>query len=322
VVVALSLALCPAASAKSKSKKKKASQPRMNGVEAVIRAQENGESVELVDPDNPKKKIVVDAPKKPVMAEVVEEPAETVPTTEPAEPLVPPTIIIDAGHGGKDPGAQGTFGKGKKKTIVREKDIVLQIAKQLAASLKKKLGAKVSFTRANDTFVTLGERDRIATRRQADLFLSVHANAAKNPDAQGLEIYYLNKASDEASTRLATRENEGAPKQEQDMEEILSDLLQTAATEESSVLASEVKKSFRRQLIDKYDIERLEVKTALFYVLVGAKCPSLLIETGFVTNPQEGKRLKQVVYQKDMANAIADAVVAYWKSSRERGSDL
>jgi N-acetylmuramoyl-L-alanine amidase len=233
--------------------------------------------------------------------------------------LAPPVIVIDAGHGGKDPGAQGTFGKGKKKTIVREKDVVLQISKQLAAALKKKLGAKVSFTRPNDTFITLGERDRIANRRQADLFLSVHANAAKNPDAQGLEIYYLNKATDEASQRLASRENEGAPKQAEDLEEIVSDLLQTAATEESSVLASEVKTSFRKSLVDKYDIERLEVKTALFYVLVGSKCPSLLIETGFVTNPQEGKRLKQIGYQKDMAGAIADAVARYWKSSQEKG---
>lgn len=338
------LMLCVFASseawAKSK-KKKKSTQPHMNGVEAVIRAQESGQSVELVDPDNPKKKIVVEAPKddkkkkqkeekddKDVATkEVAKEGPRIVLEPEAAEQamaetqvvLAPPVIVIDAGHGGKDPGAQGVFGKGKKKTIVREKDVVLQIAKQLAAALKKKLGAKVSFTRANDTFVTLGERDRIANRRQADLFLSVHANAAKNPDAKGLEIYYLNKATDEASQRLASRENEGAPKQGQDLEEILSDLLQTAATEESAVLAGEVKKSFRKSLVDKYDIERLEVKTALFYVLVGAKCPSLLIETGFVTNPEEGKRLKQIAYQKDMANAIADAVARYWKSSQEKG---
>ncbi|HEX5038186.1 MAG TPA: N-acetylmuramoyl-L-alanine amidase [bacterium] len=327
----------PEAWAKSKKKKsKKASQPRMNGVEAIIRAQENGESVELVDPDNPKKKIVVEAPKdgkkkkqkeekdqkKTAKEEpriVLEPEAAEQAMAETQAVLAPPVIVIDAGHGGKDPGAQGVFGKGKKKTIVREKDVVLQIAKQLAAALKKKLGAKVSFTRANDVFVTLGERDRIANRRQADLFLSVHANAAKNPDARGLEIYYLNKATDEASQRLASRENEGAPKQGQDLEEILSDLLQTAATEESAVLAGEVKRSFRKSLVDKYDIERLEVKTALFYVLVGAKCPSLLIETGFVTNAEEGKRLKQVAYQKDMANAIADAVARYWKSSQEKG---
>jgi len=330
----------PEAWAKSKKKSKKSSQPHMNGVEAVIRAQESGQSVELVDPDNPKKKIVVEAPKDDKKKKQKEEKAEKEAAKEAAkeeprivlEPeaaeqamaetqavLEPPVIVIDAGHGGKDPGAQGVFGKGKKKTVVREKDVVLQIAKQLAAALKKKLGAKVSFTRPNDTFITLGERDRIANRRQADLFLSVHANAAKNPDAQGLEIYYLNKATDEASQRLASRENEGAPKQGQDLEEILSDLLQTAATEESAVLAGEVKKSFRKSLVDKYDIERLEVKTALFFVLVGAKCPSLLIETGFVTNPEEGKRLKQLAYQKDMANAIADAVTRYWKSSQEKG---
>jgi len=298
LILVLSLAFSPAAFAKpSKSKK-----TRMNGVEAVIRGQQNDEE------------------KEPVEMKVATVPSkEAAGATPEMQPPLPPTIVIDAGHGGKDPGAQGVFGKGKKKSVVREKDVVLQIAKRLAAALKKKLEAKVFFTRSNDTFITLGERDRIATHRQADMFLSVHANAAKNPEARGLEIYYLNKASDEASKRLAARENEGAPKQGQDMEEILSDLLQTAATEESSVLADEVEKSFRKQLVDKYEIERLEVKTALFYVLVGSKCPSLLIETGFVTNPEEGKRLKQVAYQKDMVNAIADAVTRYWKSSQEKG---
>lgn len=241
----------------------------------------------------------------------------------PAEaPPPPPVIVIDPGHGGKDPGAIGTFGKKKKKWSVREKDVVLQISKQLAPALKKKLGAKVSLTRSDDRFLTLGERNRIANRRQCDLFLSVHANAAKNPKAEGLEIYSLNKATDEASRRLAARENEGAPAEEQDIEAILSDLLQTAVAEESAILAAEVEKYFRKRLQPKYKIERIEAKTALFYVLVGAKCPSLLVETGFVTNEKEGKRLKQAGYQKDLANAIAEGVAAYLAKSEQDGGDL
>jgi N-acetylmuramoyl-L-alanine amidase len=316
----------------AKSKKLAPSQPHMNGVEYLILQdhETNGVPMDRTSKVDPEEEDAVEVPEKPAANNKKMKP-EAAPPRPPCpmaieepetRPVTPPTIVIDAGHGGKDPGAAGTFGKGKKKTSVREKDVVLQIAKQLAAALKKRLGAQVTFTRPGDTFVTLGERDRIATRRRADLFLSVHANASKNQEAQGLEIYYLNKATDEASRRLAARENEGAPQKEQAIEEILSDLQQTAATEESSVLAAEVEKSFRRKIVDKYDVDRLNVKTALFYVLVGAKCPSLLIETGFVTNPEEGRRLKQVAYQRDLAGAIAEAVAQYWSASKERGSDL
>ena len=88
------------------------------------------------------------------------------------------------------------------------------------------------------------------------------------------------------------------------------------------ILASELEKSFRKRLQPKYKIDRIEAKTALFYVLVGAKCPSLLIETGFVTNAREGKRLKQGSYQKDMANAIAEAAASYLAKSEQEGGDL
>jgi N-acetylmuramoyl-L-alanine amidase len=299
-------------------KKKRASAPRMNGVEAVIRGQQSGQPVEVVDPDNPKKRIKIAAPKEGSKKAV-----EPVPETLPAiEPPAPPIIVIDPGHGGKDPGAIGTFGKKKKKWSVREKDVVLQISKHLEAALKKKLKARVFYTRSKDAFITLGERNRVANRRQCDLFLSVHANAAKNPKAEGLEIYSLNKASDEASERLAARENEGAPAEERDIEAILSDLLQTAVAEESVLLAADVEKSFGKRLKPKYGIQRIESKTALFYVLVGAKCPSLLIETGFVTNEREGKRLKQGSYQRDLANAIAEGVAAYLAKSEDSGGDL
>lgn len=334
VFLSLAIVLCvlcvfsaPEALAKSKKSKKKASQPHMNGVEAIIRGQQSGEAVEIVDPDNPKKRITVEAPKAEKTEEKANKDEEKEQAKEPSNetpeaPPAPPIIVIDPGHGGKDPGASGAFGKGKKAFTVREKDIVLQISKHLEAALKKKLKAKVYYTRPNDTFITLGERNRIANRRHGDLFISIHANAAKNPSAKGIEIYSLNKATDEASRRLAARENEGAPQEEHDMEAILSDLEQTSAAEESAVLAADVEKSFSRKLKQKYGIERLEKKTALFYVLVGAKCPGLLIETGFVTNPAEGKRLKTPAYQKDMANAIADAVAAYLAKADQATGDL
>ena len=274
-----------------------AAEARMNGVEAVIKGMPPAKKTA---PEKQEKK--KESPKP--------SPPETVPAEKPS-----PTIIIDPGHGGKDPGAIS-------KAKIREKDLVLSIAKKLGQALKKKLGANVFYTRSDDRFITLGDRDRIANKRSCDMFLSVHANASKNSKAEGVEIYYLNKASDEASSRLAARENEGAPKKEKEMEAIVSDLLQTASTEESALVAQAVERSTKGRIQKKYKIEDIKVKTALFYVLVGAKCPSLLIETGFVTNPKEGKRLKQAAFQKDFADSVADGVARYLKSADESGGDL
>ncbi len=228
--------------------------------------------------------------------------------------LPPPVIIIDPGHGGKDPGAISKY-------HIREKNLVLSISKKLAASLRKIAKAEVYLTRHTDQFITLGARDEIANQHQCDLFLSIHANASKSPKAKGLEIYYLNKATDSASARLASRENRGSSKKKKEMEMILSDLVQTAATEESAELAAQVKGRLEIRL-QQYDMKGLHVKTALFYVLVGAKCPSLLIETGFVTNSQEASRMKKAGYQKEMADAIAEGVRGYLKGLQRPDGDL
>ncbi len=225
------------------------------------------------------------------------------------------SIIIDPGHGGKDPGAISPY-KGE------EKAIVLQISKKVSAAIKAKLPAstKVILTRPNDTFLTLAQRNKLANKNSCDVFLSIHGNSAPNKSAKGIEIYYLNKATDQASKRLADRENQGAPSKESDMDAILSDLIQTASTEESSILAKHMKKRFQK-IQSTYDTD-VKIKTALFYVLVGAKCPSLLIETGFLTNREEVKRLKKPAFQKEMANAIAQAVVDYLTESENSNLDL
>lgn len=237
------------------------------------------------------------------------------PKKPPVEKPPAPVIVIDPGHGGKDPGAVS-----KKK--IREKDVTLQISKKLAASLRKKAGVEVHLTRNGDRFIGLEERNRVANRRQCDLFLSVHANASRNAKANGLEIYYLNKASDQASARLASRENEWAPKKEREIDAIVSDLIQTAATEDSAELAAKLQRSLQRRLQKKHKISSIRVKTALFYVLVGAKCPSLLIETGFITNREEGRRLKTAAFQRDLADSIAEGVSAFLKTKDRAGSDL
>jgi len=233
------------------------------------------------------------------------------PKARPAEPV----IVIDAGHGGRDP---GTISKGQR---IREKEISLAISRKLASSLAKKTGARVYLTRSRDESLTLDQRDRLANWRQCDLFLSIHANATRNSKTQGVEIYYLNRATDEASRRLAQRENQGSRGEKEDYELILSDLLQTAATEESALLAADVKKTLLKKMKPQ-GVPGVRVKTALFYVLVGAKCPSLLIETGFLSNSQEARRLKRPDYQRILADAIAEGVANYLRSQADRFSDL
>ncbi|QQR80792.1 MAG: N-acetylmuramoyl-L-alanine amidase [Deltaproteobacteria bacterium] len=153
-------------------------------------------------------------------------------------------------------------------------------------------------------------------------FLSIHANAAQSPEAEGIELYYLNRASDRSSEKLARRENGPMKvKNEKEIHAILSDLIQAAATEESALLAKDVKSQLCA-LQKKFQIEDIKVKTALFYVLVGAKCPSLLIEVGFVTHSKESKRLKSEKFQKQFADSIAEGVKNYWQQFEKEGGDL
>ena len=253
-----------------------------------------------------------DAPKK-------EEPQKTpkaTPTPTPAKaPAKKWIIVIDPGHGGKDTGAIGH-------RKIREKDIVLQISRRLAKELKKELDAEVYLTRGGDRFITLDERDQIATKKKADVFLSIHANAASRKEANGIEIYYLNNATDEASNRLAARENRGSRKSLSDLKQILSTLIQTESTELSALLAQEIKKSLKSKVTNRYKLERLQIKTALFYVLVGSQAPSVLLEVGFVTNPKEAKRLSQREYQDRLSKAVAQGVAKYFKAMESRKVNL
>ncbi len=220
-------------------------------------------------------------------------------------------ILIDPGHGGKDPGAIARK--------VREKNVVLSLSKKIADRLQKK-GGEVHLTRRGDRFVSLEGRNRVANQKQCDLFLSIHANTARNRKANGIELYYLNKATDAASQKLAARENAALDRKKGDVDAILSDLLQTAVTEESAEAAQVIQKALTRRL-KRYRMTPVKIKTALFYVLVGAKCPSLLIESGYLTHPEEARRLQNRDYQSHFAEAIAEGVWQYFLKEG-KGGDL
>lgn len=215
-------------------------------------------------------------------------------------------IVIDPGHGGKDPGAPGYING------VWEKDIVLKLATTLAQKLRSRLSCEVLLTRTTDRKLTLEERTAIANTRRADLFISMHCNAAENKKLSGIETYILNLATDEQAIAVAARENATSEKNISDLAYILNDLMKHAKIEESTRLANDVHKSMITGMRQKYGtIRDLGVKQAPFYVLLGARMPAILIESSFISNQTECKRLMTDTYRNDLCNAIADGIEKY-----------
>ena len=220
-------------------------------------------------------------------------------------------IIIDAGHGGRDFGAPGYL-KG-----VHEKDVVLQIARRLAQKIRKELKYEVHLTRNSDKFLTLEERTAIANTKNADLFISIHTNSHRNRRAYGIETYFLNLATDDEAIRVAAIENATSTKNISDLQSILSDLMQNAKINESSRLAGYVQSAMVGHLRSKrYSrIKDKGVKQAPFYVLLGAQMPAILVETSFISNPRECKRLITPRYQERLCEAIIKGIKTYIKET-------
>lgn len=217
-------------------------------------------------------------------------------------------IVLDPGHGGKDPGAIGIGG-------AAEKDIVLSLAKKLAQKLKLELQVEVVLTREDDRFMPLEDRTAIANAEEADLFISLHVNASHNHETRGIETYYLDNTNDEASILLAARENGTARRNISDLQFILSDLTQNSKLEDSITLAHRVHTSLVSRMERRYgDAKDLGVKKALFYVLVGARMPSILIETFFVTHKSEGRALTQKAFQEAIVEGLFSGIKKYHES--------
>ncbi len=217
-------------------------------------------------------------------------------------------IVIDPGHGGKDPGTCSPSG-------LKEKDIVLDVALKVAKILKEKLGYEVILTRDRDVFVPLEERTAIANAKEADLFLSIHVNAAPNHEARGIETYVLDLASNKDAMRLAAMENATSAKQISDLQSILLDLMQNSKINESLKLAGLVQEEMVSGLNKKFNtVNNLGVKKAPFVVLIGAQMPAILTEIAFLSNPDEEKRLKDDAYLASVANHISGGVAQYVES--------
>jgi len=217
-------------------------------------------------------------------------------------------IVIDPGHGGKDPGCNARGG-------VKEKNIVLSIARILKKKIKEEIGCEVFLTRNRDVFLPLERRTAIANMKKADLFISLHVNAHRNRKISGLETYFLNMATDERSVMVAARENATSQKNISDLQTILNDLMLNTKIAESSRLAHNVQKGMVSRVRRKYKpAKSLGVKQAPFYVLIGAQMPAVLVETGFLTNRTEKKRLLSKKYQESVAEGICAGIKTYIKS--------
>ena len=214
-------------------------------------------------------------------------------------------IVVDPGHGGHDSGAVGAGG-------TQEKDIVLSIGLKLREMLKEELGLDVVMTRSTDVFIPLEERTAIANKVNADLFVSVHANAAVNRNASGIETYYLNLAKTDKAARLAAKENGTSLEKVSVLQAILFDLMANYKLNDSAHLANDVQKALHKKIRGQFpDVKNLGVKQGPFYVLVGATMPSILVETAFVSNAQEEARLKDTSYQESTAEGIMEGIRAY-----------
>ena len=214
-------------------------------------------------------------------------------------------IVLDPGHGGKDPGAIGPNG-------MYEKDIVLKVAKKAAGILRDKLSCDTILTRNNDVFVPLEERTAIANASNADLFISIHVNAAPSPDISGVETFILSLATNKDEMRTAAFENATSSRSLSDLQAILMDLMQNTKINESTKLAEYIQDDILSGLSRKYGgITNHGVKKAPFIVLIGAQMPAILTEIAFISNPREAKRLRNDAYLHTVAEEIANGVSRY-----------
>jgi len=215
-------------------------------------------------------------------------------------------IIIDPGHGGKDPGATGYSG-------TREKDVVLDIARRLRDDLQRN-GFKVQMTRSSDNFISLEKRTEIASRSGADLFISIHANASASRNARGIEIYTLRHLSYQEKNEPQRQRNYwlmydtlNMDKNDAAVKGIVEDMMFTHKVPEAVALADYI----RHDLSAATSTEDRGMKKAGFFVLRNTLIPAILIETGFLTNPQEERLLQSSAYRQKIADGVAESILRY-----------
>ena len=232
------------------------------------------------------------------------------PSTSPTSSRV--RVVLDPGHGGKDPGTVGANG-------LQEKDVVLDVAKRVQKLLAKRDRIQPFLTRTDDQFISLEERTAFAQQREADLFVSIHANSSPRRTAKGLEVYVLGRASDADADATAARENDQPGQAQPDINAIiqsmLGDLSSTRQEEQSLELADALRRSVIQKVEGRYELVDLGIKRAPFYVLLNAGVPSILSELAFLSNPDDAARLRRSEFRQLIAEALAAGITKYAASS-------
>ena len=218
------------------------------------------------------------------------------------------TVVLDAGHGGHDPGTTARSG-------LMEKDLVLQVGRILRKMLEDNLGAEVFLTRNADEFISLEDRTAIANQHQADLFISIHANASKNKGTSGVETYFLDFARSPSEREVAARENAATIHAYRDLESLVQKIARADKMAESRELAATVQKNLFGSARQVFPSARNRgVRSAPFIVLIGAKMPSVLAEVAFLSNPRDEKLLKRDSTQQRLAKALFQGIEVYMKA--------
>jgi N-acetylmuramoyl-L-alanine amidase len=253
-------------------------------------------------------------PPAPVVADKAPPPIAALPTSKGDRTLTRMLglkigrIVLDPGHGGHDKGTVGPGG-------LLEKDLVLQVAKELKEQLEDRLGAEVILTREDDQFITLEERTAIANQHQADLFVSIHANSSPSRSTSGVETYFLDFAKTDAAREVAARENATSDRNVRDLQELVQKIAQADRQAESKELASIIQNSLYSGMKQISPSARDRgVRSAPFIVLIGAQMPSVLTEIAFLSNPRDEKLLKKVVSRQSLASALFKGIQGYMKA--------
>ena len=275
------------------------------------------QSYKLLTLANPPR-LVVDVvhPSEPLTAQpVAPPPDQALPLPTPPQPAQPraksfKTIVIDPGHGGKDPGARGQRG-------TEEKDITLKVALKLRDLLSKQAGVRVLMTRERDQFVELEDRAKFANGQDADLFVSIHVNSHPQRSVKGIEIYHFGEAKDQRALEVAAREN-GTPLNSTGVgwEYLVADLLTSKKIEASLELAWSAKEAMVTNLNSHYTLVDHGVKTAPFYVLRFTSMPSILAEIAYISNSAEEDLLRTGLFTTRVAEALMEGVKTFLASAK------
>jgi N-acetylmuramoyl-L-alanine amidase len=213
-------------------------------------------------------------------------------------------VLIDPGHGGHDPGTMNKSG-------MKEKDIVLDVSQRLRTLLEAD-GFEVLMTRDRDVFIPLEERTAVANAKGADLFVSIHVNSARSSKARGTETYFLNLATTPDAEEVAARENAVTTRRVSELQNILQKVLNNEKITESRELASRVQTSLSKELYESVKDERNRgVKTAPFYVLLGAQMPAVLVEVAYLSNRKDAELLGDGAFRQKLAESIAEGIRGY-----------